>query len=157
MSAPSVTLRPYRVEDEERAVAIWWDSWHSIRPGLRHPHPIGEWRRRWASEIVPAQTIVVAEDGGRLVGFAAADLAGRELSQIFVAPDVKRRGVGGVLFAWAQRLMADGFILHTLVDNAASRAFYERHGMVAGECHINPANGLETIDYHWTPASAPAR
>ena len=38
--------------------------------------------------------------------------------------------------------MPDGFILHTLVDNAASRAFYERHGLVAGDTHVNPANGM---------------
>ena len=85
-----LTLRSYRTEDQEAVVAIWWDSWHSIRPGLRHPHTFADWRTRWAGEIAPAQAIVVAEDEGAVVGFAAADVAGRVLTQIFVAPRHKR-------------------------------------------------------------------
>ena len=77
-----------------------------------------------------------------MVGFAAADVGSRELTQIFIAPARKRQGIGHHLFAWAQDVMPDGFILHTLVDNAASRAFYERHGLVAGDTHVNPANGM---------------
>ena len=84
------TVRSYRTEDREAVVAIWWDSWHSIRPGLRHPHTFADWRTRWAGEIAPAQAIVVAEDEGAVVGFAAADVAGRVLTQIFVAPRHKR-------------------------------------------------------------------
>ena len=83
--ASMLRLRPYRTDDQEAVIAIWWDSWHSIHPGLRHPHAFAEWRARWVREIVPAQTIVVADDEGTIVGFAAADVAVRELTQIFVA------------------------------------------------------------------------
>jgi len=144
-------LRPYRIEDQEAVVAIWWDSWHSIRPGLRHPQAFADWRTRWASEIVPAQTIVVADDEGAIIGFAAADMAVQELTQIFVAPRHKRHGIGRKLLAWAQEVMPKGFSLHTLVDNLASRAFYRHHGLVEGGSRTNPINGLETIDYRWVP------
>jgi putative acetyltransferase len=146
-----VELRPYRPGDQDAVVTLWWESWHSIRPGLRHPRPFADLAARWANEIVPQQTIVVAEEDGAVVGFAAADVAARLLSQIFITPARKRQGIGRQLFAWAQRSMSAGFTLHTLVDNAASRAFYERHGLVAGDTEINPANGMRTIEYRWDP------
>ena len=146
-----ISLRPYRDEDVDAVVALWWESWHSIRPGLRHPHPLSHWRARWVDEILPRQDVAVAVDNGVVVGFAAADVPARVLSQIFVAPSRKRQGIGRRLFAWAQAAMPDGFTLHTLVDNVGSRAFYERHGLVAGKGEVNPANGLRTIEYRWTP------
>ena len=149
-----VTLRPYRDEDRDAVVGLWWDSWHSIRSGLRHPHPLSHWRARWTDEIVTRQDVVVAAENGSIVGFAAADVPARVLTQIFIAPSRQRQGIGGQLFAWAQRSMPEGFTLHTLVDNVASRAFYERHGLVAGDAEINPANGLRTIEYRWTPAGS---
>jgi ribosomal protein S18 acetylase RimI-like enzyme len=148
-----VELRPYRPGDQDAVVTLWWESWHSIRPGLRHPRPFADLAARWANEIVPQQKIVVAEDDGAVVGFAAADVGAHLLSQIFIAPARKRQGIGRQLFAWAQRSMPDGFTLHTLVDNVASRAFYERHGLVAGDTEINPANGMRTIEYRWKPKS----
>ena len=148
-----VTLRRYRAEDQEAVVALWWSSWHSIRPGLSHPRPLLDWRTRWASEIVPRQTIVVAEDDGVVIGFAAADLSARMLTQIFVQPTRKRHGIGRRLLAWARQAMPEGFCLRTLEDNVASRAFYERHGLVAGATQVNPVNGMSTIEYCWTPPS----
>ena len=148
-----ITLRPYRDDDQDVVVTLWWDSWHSIRPGLRHPRPFEDLRARWVREIVPRQRIMVAADGGVVVGFAAADLSHRVLTQIFVAPARKGQGIGHRLFVWVQTVMPDGFVLHTLVDNLTSRAFYERHGLVAGDTEINPANGLRTVEYRWTPQS----
>ena len=146
-----VTLRPYRAEDQETVVALWWRSWHSIGHGLRHPQPLSDWRTRWANEIVPGQEVVVAEDDGVVVGFAAANLSAHELTQIFVQSDRKRHGVGGQLLAWARQMMPAGFCLWTLEDNVASRAFYERHGLAAGGTRVNPVNEMSTIEYRWTP------
>ena len=78
-----VTVRAYRPEDQDAVVALWWESWYSIRPGLRHPQPFTAFGVRWATEIAPRQEVVVAEEHGAVVGFAAADVAARELTQIF--------------------------------------------------------------------------
>ena len=147
----AVTLRPYRQEDADAVVTLWWESWHSIRPGLRHPHSFEDFRVRWAGHMVSQHEIVVADEDGTVIGFAAAALADRELSQIFVDPRRKRQGLGHRLLAWAQGVMPDGFILYTLVDNVASRAFYERHGLVPGDTKVNRVNGMATIQYRWTP------
>ena len=151
MGNAGIILRPYRDSDESAALAIWWDSWHSIRPGLRHPQPLADWRTRWVGEIVPAQAIVVADDEGLVVGFAAADLQAHELTQIFVTPDRKRQGIGRLLLAWAQEQMPAGFSLHTLVENTPSRAFYRRQGLQEGDTRTNPVNGMPIVEYHWTP------
>jgi GNAT superfamily N-acetyltransferase len=144
-----VTVRGYRIEDQDAVVTLWWNSWHSIRPGVRHPQPFAAWRTRWASEIAFKQKVVVADDEGTIVGFAAADVSARELAQIFVDPSRKGKGIGGQLLAWAKQLMPDGFSLHTLTDNLASRAFYERHGLIPGGTQINSVNGMETVEYRW--------
>jgi len=150
-------LRPYRTEDQEAVVTVWWESWHSIRPGLRHPQTLADWRTRWVGEIVPAQAIVVADDERVVVGFAAADVAARVLSQIFIAPRHTRQGIGRQLLAWTQQLMPEGFTLQTLAENLASRAFYEHHGLVPGGSHVNPLNGMDTIEYRWMPSARPRR
>lgn len=144
-----VTVRGYRGGDQDAVVKLWWNSWHSIRPGLHHPQPFAAWHTRWASDIALKQEVVVADDEGTVVGFAAADVSVCELTQIFVDPSLKGEGIGGQLLAWAKRLMPDGFSLHTLIDNRASRRFYERHGLTTGETRINAVNGMETIEYRW--------
>ena len=152
-----VKLRAYQAEDQDAVVTLWWNSWHSIRPDLRHPHSFVGWRTRWANEIAPTQTVVVADDDGAVVGFAAADASVGLLAQIFVDPGRKGQGIGRQLLGWAKRLMPDGFGLHTLADNFASRGFYERHGLVAGVTEINPVNGMMTVEYRWAPAARPHR
>src|SRR5262245_45274170 len=144
-----VTVRGYRAGDVDAVATVWWNSWHSIRPGLHHSQPFSAWRTRWANDIAFKQAVVVADDQGTIVGFAAADVPARELTQIFVDPSRKGEGIGSQLFGWAKRLMPDGFGLHTLTDNVASREFYERHGLMAGGTRINPVNGMETIEYRW--------
>jgi GNAT superfamily N-acetyltransferase len=157
-ASAAIELRPYRTDDAEAVVRLWWASWHSMRPGLRHPHTFDDFRVRWASQIVRQHDVMVAADAGVIVGFAAAAVADGELDQIFVDPGRKRQGIGRRLFAWAQRAMPDGFVLHTLVDNVTSRAFYEHHGLSAGDTRINPVNGMATIEYRWDPrTSEPSR
>jgi hypothetical protein len=73
-----VTVRDYRVEDQEAVVTLWWNSWHSIRTGLRHPQPFAAWRTRWASDIAFNQEVVVADDEGTIVfGLLIARLGGK--------------------------------------------------------------------------------
>jgi putative acetyltransferase len=68
-----VTVRGYRAGDEDAVATVWWSPWHSIRPGLHHPQPFSAWRTRWANDIAFKQEVVVADDQGTIVGFAAAD------------------------------------------------------------------------------------
>lgn len=148
-----VKLRSFQAEDENSVVTLWWNSWHSIRTGLRHPQDFAEFRARWSREIAPRHEVVIADDEGVVVGFAAADVQARVVAQIFVDPGRKRQGIGSQMLAWAQRRMPKGFRLSTLDENKGSRAFYEHHGLVAGGGRINPVNGMSTVEYRWIPAT----
>jgi hypothetical protein len=35
----------------------------------------------------------------------------------------------------------------------ASRAFYDHHGLVAGDRRISEVNGMETVEYRWVPSA----
>jgi GNAT superfamily N-acetyltransferase len=105
---------------------------------------------RWNEQIVAKQSVVVVEDSeDGVVAFAAANLSSSELTQLFVAPARKRRGIGRMLLRWAQDQMPLGFQLKTLARNAASRKFYERHGFEEGRALLNLVNGMDSVEYRW--------
>lgn len=90
---------------------------------------------------------MVAEQNGHLVGFSALDIEGAALSQIFVAPNAKRRGIGRKLFEWALSQCPKGLTLKTLVENSEARAFYKSLGMVERGRNVNDFSGREEIEY----------
>ena len=153
-----MNLRPYRAEDLAAVVALWYRAWHRAFPDARHPQPEKQWRTRFRNEIAPHQMVWVAVDGAdgdRIVGFISMVVADGYIDQLFVDPDVQGRGVGAALTAKAKELAPRGLSLHTLQRNAPARAFYEKHGFVAGATGVNPVNGLPNIWYHWDPCAAP--
>jgi GNAT superfamily N-acetyltransferase len=105
-----------------------------------------EWRSRW-DEIAKRSIVVVAEADGSIVGLAAVDTELAVLSQIFVTPNLKRRGIGRALFDWARSRCPDGLTLKTLAENSESRAFYKTLGMTEQGRSINDFNGREEVEY----------
>lgn len=97
-------------------------------------------RRMWQRIVGDADHpvhVLVAEDDGRLVGFAACgpvrDAAGLgELHAVYVDPTAQRRGYGSALLAAAEADLADRgcaeAVLWVLRRNASTIAFYEAHG-----------------------------
>ena len=72
------------------------------------------------------------------------------LHEIFVAPELQRRGVGSTLMALAKELAPAGLRLHTLQRNTQAAAFYARHGFVVESRGIGRV-GLPNARYRWTP------
>lgn len=93
--------------------------------------------------------LLVAEDDGRLVGYAMGlvteghddtfPLGARvgELYTLVVAPDRRRGGVGAQLLAALDEILAAEGVtslrVEVMVDNVGARRFYRRHGLVEGE------------------------
>lgn len=90
---------------------------------------------------------MIAEGDGQLLGFAALEIEQAVLSQLFVAPEAKRRGIGRQLFNWAVSRSPGKLSLKTLVENTESRAFYTRLGMIEHGVRVNTFNGREEIEY----------
>ncbi|MEF8831203.1 MAG: GNAT family N-acetyltransferase [Halobacteriales archaeon] len=85
--------------------------------------------------------VVVARDGGDLVGFVSFGVETGDLERtrsrgvvrnIWVRPDRRGEGIGGDLLALAERRLveagAEAVALEVMADNDAARRFYRRHG-----------------------------
>ena len=109
------------------------------------------------------QMVVVAEDAGRLVGFACAygsedEQWGSLLDNIHVRPDRQGQGMGTcLLLEIATRCRADyaacGLYLWVLTQNQQAQRFYERRGATdrGGEVFVPPGGGrIDSRRYAWT-------
>lgn len=135
-------VRAATVEDALAIETIRVHGWRAAYREVFPPEaldalPVDEtrWRHRLA-EPPAGWSIVVAEDGGAVAGFAATgpsrDGNGTgELYAIYVDPGRWSSGAGRALLARAERELAAGYAeatLWVLEANARARRFYERGG-----------------------------
>jgi GNAT superfamily N-acetyltransferase len=123
---------------ERIRVRGWQTAYRHVFPAeaLDRLHP--DWSR-WQRQIETPPTgwtVLVAEEDGRLLGFAAVGPSrdgtqGGELYAIYVDPDSWSTGVGRALIERAEERLADDYdeaTLWVLDDNPRARRFYERAG-----------------------------
>jgi ribosomal protein S18 acetylase RimI-like enzyme len=170
----AVAVRPARPEDAEGMVRVHGDAWRAAYRGIvpdaflegvgREPDAV-ERRRRWTAH--PEALVLVAEDGGEVVGFAIGGPPrtippgfDAELALIYVLPGRQGGGIGRRLFGEvAAALAARGsrsLALWVLRDNAPGRAFYERLGgrfLAEKEIEIGGARLVE-VAYGWRDLGA---
>jgi GNAT superfamily N-acetyltransferase len=98
------------------------------------------------------EEIWVAEDGGRIVGFAAAgpsrtEEGSAELYAIYVLPEAWGTGAGpGLMAAVKDWFASEGYataMLWVLADNPRARRFYEREGWRVDGERIDTVRGVE--------------
>lgn len=152
MTADAPAIRPYQADDLDTVVSLRHRSWSAALPDLVHLQPIGQWRDRFREEIVPGETVWVAEMDGRIVGFIALDEASGYLDQMFVEPEAQSRGIGRALTTWAKNRCPAGLRLHTLAQNTRARSLYESHGFHVVAKGVNAVNGQPNVEYVWHPA-----
>jgi GNAT superfamily N-acetyltransferase len=137
-----VTVRPARPEDAAAIAEVHVRTWQGAYAhvfgaerleGLDVERRAGYWRD-WLE--FGRSGVFVAEDGGRVVGFASAGVSRDEselgeLYAIYVLPDVWGSDAGTALMAAAKEELATAHeeaILWVLDDNPRARRFYEREG-----------------------------
>lgn len=124
-------------------VAIWRPTYRHLAPAAAY-EALDEARRlaRWRDVLGrpdPERLVLLAEDDGRLVGFAeaarpsAAEIGERwEVKHLYVATDRARRGIGRALLGrLARRLVGrepQGVALGVVVGNDPALAFYASLG-----------------------------
>jgi putative acetyltransferase len=151
----SFTLRPYAAADEDAAIALWRGTWQQAYPGIDFAARVNWWRERWRNELVPNANIVVAEQGGALIGFVTIDAKGY-LDQLVVGPEHWGSDLGTALVDEAKRLSPDGITLLVNTDNARAIKFYRRNGFVDAGGDVNPTSGKPVLRMAWKlPPSRP--
>jgi putative acetyltransferase len=147
---PLFTLRPYRAEDEDAAIALWLATWEKAYPGIDFAARVPWWRERWRNELVPNAAIIVAEEAGKLMGFVTID-ARSYLDQLVVAPDRWGSRLADRLLDEAKRLSPRSITLLVNEDNARAIRFYERTGFVHAGKDVNPTSGRPVLKMEWKP------
>jgi L-amino acid N-acyltransferase YncA len=147
-------------------VTAWRESYEGIVPrpvldALSIPDKTERWRRILAEK--PLQQTYVAEQEGRLVGFAGGGKCrsdelgqGMEIYAIYLLSEVKRQGIGGRLL----RTLVNTFLLQgttsagawVLEDNHPARRFYESLGAQLATEKVSHRAGYDLIvvGYIWT-------
>jgi putative acetyltransferase len=144
---PSFTLRPYRSEDEDAAIALWLETWEQAYPSIDFAARVNWWRERWRNELVPKAAIIVAEQAGALVGFVTIDASGY-LDQLVVAPGHWGSALATALVDEAKRLSPERITLLVNKDNARAIRFYERNGFAHAGEDVN-SSGRPVLKMAW--------
>ena len=149
MSLPFV-LRPYRVGDEDAAIELWRRTWQQAYPSIDFTARVAWWRERWRNELVPAASIIVAEQADALTGFVTIDNQGY-LDQLVVDPEQWGSPLADALVDEAKRLSPDSVTLLVNEDNARAIRFYQRNGFAHAGKDVNPTSGRPVLRMQWKP------
>jgi GNAT superfamily N-acetyltransferase len=146
-----LTIRAARPADAVAVADVFIASFESLDflPRL-HSH---EEQRAWIRDVVLAsQEVWVAQEDGRVVGFAA--LSDDKLEHLYVHPDAQGRGVGSALLATAKQRRPGGFAFWVFQENRRARRFYEARGCTALRLTDGSGNEERTPDalYEWRPS-----
>ena len=145
---PSLTLRPYRAEDENPAIELWRLTWQQAYPSIDFTARVAWWRERWRNELVPNAAIIVAEQAHALIGFVTIDGSGY-LDQLVVSPDSWGSKLATALVDEAKHRSPDGVTLLVNKDNARAIRFYERNGFAQAGEDVNPTSGRPVLKMRW--------
>jgi putative acetyltransferase len=144
------TLRPYRADDEDAAIALWCETWQQAYPSIDFSARVPWWRERWRGELVQQASIIVAEQSGAVIGFVTIDPSGY-LDQLVVGPRHWGSDLGNLLMTEAKRLSRGGITLKVNTDNTRAIRFYRRHGFAADGEDVNPTSGRPVLRMRWKP------
>jgi len=135
--------------DADAVAAVFTPSFESLTflPRL-HTH---DEHRAYVRRLVTDTEVWVAEDEGRVVGFAA--LQPDMLSHLYVHPDAQGHGAGGALLERAKERRPAGFTFWVFQQNDRARRFYESRGCRVLELTDGSGNEEKTPDarYEWRP------
>ncbi|GGL84166.1 histone acetyltransferase [Streptomyces fumigatiscleroticus] len=151
----TVILRRAAGPDACAAADVWLRSFAAALPTVVRPRSDEEVRAYFREVVVPLRETWVAEaagvDGAGIVGVMV--LAGDLLSQLYLDPDWRGRGIGDRFVALAKERAPEGLSLWTFQVNRPAHRFYERHGFVAVEWTDGSGNEEREPDvrYVWHP------
>jgi ribosomal protein S18 acetylase RimI-like enzyme len=147
--AAGITYRTASEADFDALARLWLESWQSTGLAVARFATEEGNRKRISFEAVNGWEVTVAVAGQRIVGFLAIKPAVSVLDQLFIASDMKGKGIGKTLLERAKAEMPNGFSLRTAVENSAACAFYERSGLACVRTETHPTLGHAIFIYRW--------
>lgn len=145
----AITLRRYRIDDEDASIALWLETWKLAYPSIDFDKRVDWWRARWREELVPMAQIVVAEKDGAMAGFVTID-GTSYLDQLVVGPAHWGSETARLLMDEAKRISPDGVTLKVNADNARAIRFYQRNGFAKTADEVN-SSGRAVDVMAWRP------
>ncbi|CAM5322557.1 MULTISPECIES: GNAT family N-acetyltransferase [Streptomyces] len=148
----TVVLRRAVAADARAAADVYLRSFDAALPTVVRPHTDDEVRDYIRDVVVPLRETWVAEAAGAgVVGLMVLD--GESLSQLYLDPRWRGRGIGDRFMALAKERGPQGLSLWTFQVNKPAHRFYERHGFVAAEYTDGSGNEEREPDvrYVWRP------
>ncbi|MEU0006209.1 GNAT family N-acetyltransferase [Streptomyces sp. NPDC006314] len=147
-----VVLRRAVAADARPAADVWLRSFAAALPTVVRPHTDDDVRDYVRDVVVPLRETWVAEAAGAgIVGLMVLD--GELLSQLYLDPEWRGRGLGDRFVALAKERRTGGLTLWTFQVNKPAHRFYERHGFTAVEFTDGRGNEEREPDvrYAWRP------
>jgi len=148
-----VNLRRATAPDAPAAADVWLRSFSAALPTIVRPRTDDDVRDYFREVVVPLRETWVADAGagGGIVGVMV--LRDDELSQLYLHPDWRGRGLGDRFVALAKERSPGGLGLWAFQINEPARRFYERHGFVAVTFTDGSGNeeGEPDVRYVWRP------
>ncbi|MFF7275847.1 GNAT family N-acetyltransferase [Streptomyces griseorubiginosus] len=146
-----VVIRRATAADADATADVYLRSFTAALPTVVRPRSDDEVRAYIRDVVVPARETWVAVAEGRVVGLMV--LAEDLLSQLYLDPDWRGRGIGDRFVALAKERSPKGLSLWTFQVNKPAHRFYERHGFVETERTDGTGNEEREPDvrYVWRP------
>ncbi|MFE3162245.1 GNAT family N-acetyltransferase [Streptomyces sp. NPDC059224] len=152
MSAADEAVVRRALEGDAAGVAdVWLRSFSAALPTVVRPRSDDEVRAYFRDVVVPERETWLAQADGRVVGVMVLDEG--VLSQLYLDPRWRGRGLGDRFVALAKERSPRGLTLWTFEVNKPAHRFYERHGFVAVE-HTDGSGNEERepdVRYVWRP------
>lgn len=146
----SVQIRLAEPSNADAVAAVFIPSFETLT-FLPRLHTHDEHRAFIRDVVLAQQEVWVAEEGGRVVGFAA--LSPDMLTHMYVHPNAQGRGAGGALLVKAKEQRPNGFTFWVFQQNEPARRFYEARGCRVVRLTDGSGNEERTPDalYEWRP------
>ncbi|MEU5039791.1 GNAT family N-acetyltransferase [Streptomyces griseorubiginosus] len=146
-----IVIRRATADDASATADVYLRSFAAALPTIVRPRSDDEVRAYIRDVVVPARETWVADAEGRVVGLMV--LAEGLLSQLYLDPDWRGRGIGDRFVALAKERSPQGLSLWTFQVNKPAHRFYERHGFVEAERTDGSGNEEREPDvrYVWRP------
>lgn len=119
-----VQIRPFHEADRPFLRTLFLaarrENWHWLDGSA--------WQLEDLDGVIIGETVWVAEQQGKRVGFAAVLENDNFLHSLYVDPDCQRSGVGSALLQFVQSRFTSTGALKCLLHNRAAQQFYRHHG-----------------------------